>query len=77
ENVTNLFVSAHAVTGRVCIVDTKKPRFKQPPKAKSSATQNHGQSGFSMILRKVLTGATLVAIELQEGERAVDFIFSC
>ena len=77
ENVTNLFLSAHALHGRISLVDTKKQRYQPPPKAKGSTGQNHGQSAFSMILRKSLTGATLVAIEFQEGERMVDFIFSC
>jgi predicted ribosome quality control (RQC) complex YloA/Tae2 family protein len=77
ENVTNLFLSAHALLGRISLVDASKPRYHPPPKAKGSTAQNHGQSPFSMILRKNLTGATLVAIEFQEGERMVDFIFSC
>ncbi|MDR3613956.1 MAG: NFACT RNA binding domain-containing protein [Candidatus Obscuribacterales bacterium] len=77
ENVANLFLSAHTLLGRVSMVDARKPRYQPPPKAKGSTAQNHGQSAFSMILRKNLTGATLVAIEFQEGERMVDFIFSC
>jgi predicted ribosome quality control (RQC) complex YloA/Tae2 family protein len=77
ENVTNLFLSAHALHGRISLVDVSKQRYQPPLKARSNAGQNHGQSAFSMILRKHLTGATLVAIEFQEGERTADLVFSC
>lgn len=67
--MTNLFVSAQAAYGRICLV-------KSTPH-QGNERSGHNQSNFCTLLRKHLTGATLVGVDQLSGERIVDFVFSC
>ncbi|MGH9552360.1 MAG: NFACT family protein [Terriglobales bacterium] len=70
----NLLLSAQTAYGRLCLV-----KMTSQPNERGSGRPGSGgsQSNFSMLLRKHLTGATLVGVEQPLGERMVDFIFSC
>src|SRR5260221_590701 len=65
SGISNLLLSAHASFGRLCLVNL-------PPQ-----TKRNNPPGFCMLLRKHLTGATLVGVEQLPGERIVDIYFSC
>ncbi len=71
--MTNLLLSAQTAYGRICLI--RYPAVVNPEKTKSGQTLN--QSNFSLLMKRHLTGATLIAIEQPIGERTVDFIFSC
>ncbi len=84
--MANLFISAQNAYGRICLVrlpsatsvnDKVSKRYEPAPKSASVNSAGGSPSSFNMIMRKYLTGATLVAIEQPVGERTVDFIFSC
>ncbi|HEY9711970.1 MAG TPA: NFACT RNA binding domain-containing protein [Chroococcales cyanobacterium] len=82
SGMSNLLVSAQTAFGRVCLVkwtsvpsQLDKVSERQARFAQSHSGQN--QSNFSLLLKKHLTGATLVGVEQPTGERTVDFIFSC
>lgn len=63
--IGHFLLSAHASFGRLCLVNLaslpKRPNL--PP--------------FCQLLRKHLTGATIVGVEQLLGERIVDMVFSC
>lgn len=62
---SHLLLSAHPSSGRLCLVNLANlPRPANLP-------------AFALILRKHLTGATVVGVEQLLGERVVDIIFSC
>lgn len=78
----NLFMSAQSVYGRMCLVNI--------PSGESSSTgdrnvveryqSKYGASAppnFCLVLRKHLTGATVVGVEQLPGERVIDFVLSC
>jgi predicted ribosome quality control (RQC) complex YloA/Tae2 family protein len=69
--MTNLLMSAQTAYGRICLV--RQPSVANPEKTKS----NLNPSNFLLLMKRHLTGATLIAIEQPIGERTVDFIFSC
>jgi predicted ribosome quality control (RQC) complex YloA/Tae2 family protein len=69
--MTNLLMSAQTAYGRICLV--RQPSAANPEKTKS----NLNPSNFLLLMKRHLTGATLIAIEQPIGERTVDFIFSC
>ncbi len=71
--MTNLLLSAQTAYGRICLI--RYPSVVNPEKTKAGQTLN--QSNFSLLMKRHLTGATLIAIEQPIGERTVDFIFSC
>jgi len=79
---TELLLSAHAVYGRICLTKTdtrRRPLEKLAEKSSdrpSDRSQEH-RSGFLTLLRKHLTGATLVGVDQAMAERVVDFVFSC
>lgn len=62
---SHLLLSAHASFGRFCLVNL-------PPIPKRPNLPN-----FCVLLRKHLTGATLLGIEQMQGERVLDIVFSC
>lgn len=67
----HLVLSAHALFGRICLsksFDAKAISFKK---------DKHGRSQFISLLKRDLSGATLIAMEQPVGERVVDLIFSC
>ena len=62
---SHLLVSAQASFGRICLVLTPAtPRSTNPPP-------------FCQLLRKHLSGATLISMEQLPGERIVDLTFDC
>lgn len=63
--LSNLLLSAHASFGRLCLVNY--PNVPKKPNLPN----------FCLLLRKHLTGATLLGVEQMQGERIVDFVFSC
>lgn len=65
SSMSHLLLSAHASLGRLCLVNMAPSSRQVTPPA------------FCMLLRKYLTGATLVGVEQLPGERIVDIIFSC
>ncbi len=80
----SLFMSAQSVYGRMCLV--RIPSGKDSPKEpgeKSVFDRYKSKYGtntppnFCIVLRRHLTGATLIGIEQIPGERIVDFVFSC
>jgi predicted ribosome quality control (RQC) complex YloA/Tae2 family protein len=71
--MTNLLLSAQTAYGRICLI--RYPSVVNPEKTKSGQTLN--QSNFSLLMKRHLTGATLIAVEQPIGERTADFIFSC
>lgn len=81
----SLFLSAQSVYGRMCIVripsskDTRdiKPNEKSVFERYKSKYGNNTPPNFCVVLRKHLTGATLVGCDQIPGERIVDFAFSC
>ncbi len=61
----HFLMSAQASYGRLCLVMTPNlPKQQNPP-------------GFCMLLRKHLTGATIVGVEQLLGERVCDLILAC
>lgn len=62
---SHFLMSAHVSFGRLCLIN-------MPPQSLRNNPPN-----FCMLLRKHLTGATLVAVEHLAGERIVDLFFSC
>jgi predicted ribosome quality control (RQC) complex YloA/Tae2 family protein len=62
---SHLLLSAHASFGRLCLVNL-------PPIPKRPNLPN-----FCVLLRKHLTGATLLGVEQMHGERVLDIVFSC
>lgn len=61
----HFLMSAQASYGRLCLVMSPTlPKQQNPP-------------GFCMLLRKHLTGATIIGVEQLLGERVCDVIFSC
>jgi predicted ribosome quality control (RQC) complex YloA/Tae2 family protein len=62
---SHFLLSAHAAFGRLCLINLS-------PQSKRNNPPN-----FCMLLRKHLTGATLVGVEQLAGERIVDLFFSC
>ena len=85
--MTALFLSAQSVHGRMCLVQnsqTSKPskeaRAVYDPltdRYLPKSANNAAQSSFCLLLRKHLTGATLIAADQPTGERIVDLVFSC
>ena len=81
----SLFLSAQSVYGRMCLVripssrDTRdeKPNEKSIFERYKSKYGNNTPPNFCVVLRKHLTGATLVGCDQLPGERIVDFAFSC
>jgi predicted ribosome quality control (RQC) complex YloA/Tae2 family protein len=71
---TELLLSAHAVYGRLCL--TKPDTRRKLPEKSQDRSQEH-RSGFVVLLRKYLGGATLVGVDQAAAERVVDFVFSC
>jgi len=69
--MTNLLLSAQTAYGRICLI--KVPSFVN----QSDKSRSQNPSNFCLLLRRHLTGATLVGIEQPTGERMVDFVFSC
>lgn len=81
----NLFLSAHTAHGRLCLVklpssgtQNDKSLNRYLPVQKPGSGNNAGTaSNFMQVLRKHLTGASLVGVEQPTGERVVNFVFSC
>jgi predicted ribosome quality control (RQC) complex YloA/Tae2 family protein len=85
----SLFLSAQSVYGRMCLVRTpsSSESSEKTSTEKTSKDRNvldryqakHGTNSppnFCLVLRRHLTGATLVGIEQLPGERIIDFVFS-
>lgn len=61
----HFLLSAQASFGRLCLIGSPNlPKHTNPP-------------AFCQLMRKHLTGATIINIEQIAGERVADFIFSC
>jgi|GEM_PF-438689 Predicted RNA-binding protein homologous to eukaryotic snRNP len=81
----NLFLSAQSVYGRLCLVripsGAESAERPQGDRSLTDRYQSKYSSGsppnFCVVLRKHLTGATLVGVDQLPGERIVDFVFSC
>lgn len=73
----NLFLSAQSAHGRLCLVASSNTDTRSAAFDRYSARSGHNQPAFSVLLRKHLTGATLIGIDQQAGERITDLIFSC
>lgn len=81
----NLFLSAQSVYGRLCLVripsGAEQGERAQGDRLLTDRYQSKYSSGsppnFCVVLRKHLTGATLVGVDQLPGERIVDFVFSC
>jgi len=84
---TSLFMSAQSVHGRMCLVqmnqtvkankDARAPYDPLTDRYISKYGSNTSVPNFCLLLRKHLTGATLIAAEQPTGERIVDLVFSC
>ncbi len=80
----SLFLSAQSVYGRMCLVRIPSTSENQEKSPKERNVQERYQSkyganappNFCLVLRRHLTGATLVGIEQLPGERIIDFVFS-
>lgn len=79
-----LFISAQSVYGRMCLVkipssqdSTKDPGESNLFERYRSKYGTNTPPNFCIVLRRHLTGATLVGVEQLPGERVVDFVFSC
>lgn len=80
----SLFLSAQSVYGRMCLVRIPSSSDGQEKNPKDRNVQERYQSkyganappNFCLVLRKHLSGATLVGVEQLPGERIIDFIFS-
>ena len=79
-----LFISGQSVYGRMCLV--KIPSSQDSTKDSGDGNlfdryrSKYGTNtppNFCIVLRRHLTGATLVGVEQLPGERIVDFVFSC
>lgn len=73
----NLFLSAQSAHGRLCLVASSSTDSKNAAFDRYSARSIHNQPAFSVLLRKHLTGATVIGVDQQAGERITDLIFSC
>lgn len=73
----NLFLSAQSAHGRLCLVASTNTDSRSAAFDRYSARSGHNQPAFSVLLRKHLTGATLIGVDQQAGERITDLIFSC
>ncbi|MCA9804146.1 MAG: NFACT family protein [Cyanobacteria bacterium HKST-UBA02] len=79
----SVFLSAQSVYGRMCLV--RIPSSKDSSHAGEGSIYerykskygNNQPPNFCMVLRKHLTGATLIGVDQLTGERIVDFVFSC
>lgn len=78
----SVFLSAQSVYGRMCVIripsskDTKSHEKSQFERYKSKYGSNTPPN-FCIVLRRHLTGSTLIGIEQLPGDRIVDFVFSC
>src|ERR1700727_1572918 len=79
---TTLFLSAQTAYGRICLIRSSQtpgqpekvaPRYLPTSKSLGIGANTANQSSFNMIMRKYMSGATLVGIEQPMGERTVDF----
>jgi len=85
--ITSLFISAQSVHGRMCLVqmnqtvksnkDVRAPYDPMTDRYISKYGSNTSVPNFCLLLRKHLTGATLIAADQPTGERIVDLVFSC
>jgi len=85
--ITSLFISAQSVHGRMCLVhmnqtvksnkDARAPYDPMTDRYISKYGSNTSVPNFCLLLRKHLTGATLIAADQPTGERIVDLVFSC
>ena len=91
--MTNLFISAQSVHGRLCLVqniqaaksnnNAKDARAAYDPLTDRYVSKyGNNSSGtaipnFCLLLRKHLAGAVLIAADQPIGERIVDLVFSC
>lgn len=81
----NLFLSAQSVYGRLCLVRIPSGAESSDRTSGDRSIADRYQSKYStgsppnfcVVLRKHLTGATLVGVDQLPGERIVDFVFSC
>jgi predicted ribosome quality control (RQC) complex YloA/Tae2 family protein len=69
-----LIVSAHAVYGRICLSQTV---LRSPYALQKNRRSAEARSPFFVLLKKYLSGATLIAVEQTPFERVCDFVFSC
>jgi predicted ribosome quality control (RQC) complex YloA/Tae2 family protein len=79
----SLFLSAQSVYGRMCLVRIpsseaadKNPQERLIFERYQSKYSAGAPPAFCLVLRKHLSGATLVGVEQLPGERIIDFIFS-
>jgi len=79
----SLFISAQSVYGRMCLVripsgsdGSEKSGEKGIAERYQSKYASGAPPSFCLVLRKYLTGATLVGVEQLPGERIIDFFFS-
>lgn len=80
----SLFLSAQSVYGRMCLVRVpsssdnheKNPKERNVQERYQSKYGSNAPPNFCLVLRRHLTGATLVGVEQLPGERIIDFIFS-
>ncbi|MDZ4835832.1 MAG: NFACT family protein [Candidatus Melainabacteria bacterium] len=80
----SLFLSAQSVYGRMCLVrtPTSSDAQEKQPKDRNITERYQSKHGagappnFCLVMRKHLTGATLIGVEQLPGERIIDFIFS-
>lgn len=87
HRLLGLFISAHATHGRICLISNDTDKASLDAKKNKQGvnferyTPRQGNTRtvppFCQFLRKHLTGATLIAVESQPGERIADFVFSC
>ncbi len=73
----NLFLSAQSAHGRLCLVASSSTDSRNAAFERYTGRAGHNQPAFSVLLRKHLTGATLIGVDQQAGERITDLIFSC
>lgn len=80
----SLFLSAQSVYGRMCLVripsssdaGEKNPKDRSILERYQSKYGSNAPPNFCLVMRKHLSGATLVGVEQLPGERIIDFIFS-
>ncbi len=78
----NLFMSAQSVYGRMCLVNIPSGESsgggdRNVVERYQSKYGTGAPPNFCLMLRKYLTGATVVGVEQLPGERVIDFVFSC
>ena len=83
SGLTALFASAQSVHGRICLLQPNSLQRKsgdRPDPASERYVSKYGANStvpnFCLLLRKHLSGATLIAAEQPLGERIVDLVFS-